>query len=769
MSFDYTTSVKAQRTKVCDSAWFHTVAQSTKVIETNYRIAQAHERKRKGEISESEFNKIKTEQKKQLPVFLFHAHFSDSKRWNASAVPSGLSIFDIDHIPDPEGEWKSISPRAKQLGIVLAHLTPSCEGLRLVFIIPEEIRQAAKHPGEELAQGQKWLAGQLGITDYDECVKDYARCSFAVPEGYIFYIDEERLFNTSTPNYPPPSPPEREGGLNTSSAEQPTLTHKSNHSPLRTEGSGEVLGEVLSPENLRIFSEMLEVSHLTVADLNADGSRHNNLLLLLSKGAARLMPKSQFLACMKHAAPDFYEERDCQDLIDDFYTKYADPNRPMSRALQKVYEDSLKRTNNEAIEIVEESGEKRFHLNIEAMPRALRDTLVTTPEHLRMAVMLGVMPCIMTYIRDVTFKHVDGTVQEPTLQTFVLGPQASGKGAVTRMVNVWAAPMIEHDQRLRDALDKWRQKREIRSANEELPTPPEQALQYTMPTNSKKQVLDQLVALNGGYIYIFAPEADSIVNSNKAGQWSNITDVARMAWDNDRWGMSYANGTTKMAPVRMNQTAMGTIRSFQRMFPLDNIENGLATRSAIVEVPDASFQRLIPYADITPAMESNINQAVVLLSNTHGRMPMPRMSEAVMKWADAKLREAALAADRVMDLFRKRTALMMFRIGVTLYMIEGKESDRIIKLAWQLADYILYEQMKWFGEPLMEMRKNSTVKLYSPRTVSNFDRLKKTFNLDDMQKVFPNKSRNALSCMASYWVRNGYVAKSNNHTWTKNK
>lgn len=762
MSFDYTTSVKAQRTKVCDSAWFHTVAQSTKVIETNYRIAQAHERKRKGEISESEFNKIKTEQKKQLPVFLFHAHFSDSKRWNASAVPSGLSIFDIDHIPDPEGEWKSISPRARQLGIVLAHLTPSCEGLRLVFIIPEEIRQAAKHPGEELAQGQKWLAGQLGITDYDECVKDYARCSFAVPEGYIFYIDEERLFT----NYPPPSPPEREGGLITPVAEQPTLTHKSNHSPLRTEGSGEVLGEVLSPENLRIFSEMLEVSHLTVADLNADGSRHNNLLLLLSKGAARLMPKSQFLACMKHAAPDFYEERDCQDLIDDFYTKYADPNRPMSKALQKVYQDSLKRKGNEQVAIIEESSNK-FELNIEAMPRAMRDTLVTTPEHLRFPVLVSILPCAATYVKNVNFRNIDNTLVEPTLSTFVIGPQASGKGAVTRMMNVWSAPMLEHDKVIREALAEWREKKENRAANEELPPMPKGGMQYLMATISNRELLDQMIAVAPGYVFIYSPEADTVIFSNKSGAWANNSNVKRLAHDNDLWGMSYKNSTTKIVNVRMNMTTMGTLRAFRRMFTDDNIENGLATRTIITEVPAERFARLVPYKTITNEMVKNINAGITTLSSAHGTLEMPRMFEMVNNWADEKLRMAATTDDDILDLFRKRTALIMFRCGSLFYMLEGKETDRIIKLTRQVGDYILYEQCKWFGTPLDEMNKETTVKLYRPQTAGKFEKLKSTFNMEAMQKAFPNKSKHALYNMTCYWVRNGYVVKNSDGSWTK--
>ena len=69
--------------------------------------------------------------------------------------------------------------------ILLVHVTPSLEGLRLVFVIPG---------GMNLADAQKWMSEQLGDKDYDSCVKDLARPSFIVPEDYILFINEEELF-----------------------------------------------------------------------------------------------------------------------------------------------------------------------------------------------------------------------------------------------------------------------------------------------------------------------------------------------------------------------------------------------------------------------------------------------------------------------------------------------------------------------------------------------------------------------------------------------
>ena len=149
-------------------------------------IEEALEAHRRGELTQDEYETRKAQLKKLLPIITFHATFKQGRRKNQDAVPSGLSIYDQDHIADPRSKWASIEPRAQELGIVLAYVSPSLEGLRLVFRMPQ---------GMSLAEAQAWMAQQLGDDQYDACVKDYARCSFAVPREYVLWMDEEKLFS----------------------------------------------------------------------------------------------------------------------------------------------------------------------------------------------------------------------------------------------------------------------------------------------------------------------------------------------------------------------------------------------------------------------------------------------------------------------------------------------------------------------------------------------------------------------------------------------
>ena len=137
--FDYINNIRSHRTVPCTTDILHTVMRSTIVGQTCAEIADCHEKMMRGGMSREDFETKKTELKKRLPAFCFHAHFKNGRRLNAEAEPSGLSILDIDHIKgSPEVFFnEKVKDRTSELGIVLAHKTPSGEGLRLVFVIPQ--------------------------------------------------------------------------------------------------------------------------------------------------------------------------------------------------------------------------------------------------------------------------------------------------------------------------------------------------------------------------------------------------------------------------------------------------------------------------------------------------------------------------------------------------------------------------------------------------------------------------------------------------------
>ena len=187
--FGISNNIRSREVRECTPELFWKAVRSPLVADICAQIADGLEKVRRGEMVKEDYETLKAGLKKRLPIFTPHATFRNGRRLNADAVPSGLSMYDIDHLPNPREYWgmKSEELRMKNVlrFVVLAHITPSTEGLRLFFIIPD---------GMDLAGAQKWMSEQLGDANYDQSVKDLARSSFVVPEDYIIYVDEERLF-----------------------------------------------------------------------------------------------------------------------------------------------------------------------------------------------------------------------------------------------------------------------------------------------------------------------------------------------------------------------------------------------------------------------------------------------------------------------------------------------------------------------------------------------------------------------------------------------
>jgi hypothetical protein len=187
MRFGYSNSIRG-RVVECTPELLSQALDNPATARVCAEIEDALEKVRRGEMSRDDFETLKAQKKKQLPILTPHAMFKSGRRLNSDAVASGLSMYDIDHISDPRGFYEQrIAGREKELGIVMAHVTPSTEGLRLLFIVPQ---------GMTLEEAQQWMSKQLDDYDYDGCVKDLARCSFLVPRSYVVYMDFSVLFRS---------------------------------------------------------------------------------------------------------------------------------------------------------------------------------------------------------------------------------------------------------------------------------------------------------------------------------------------------------------------------------------------------------------------------------------------------------------------------------------------------------------------------------------------------------------------------------------------
>ena len=765
--FDYIQNIRSHHTVPCTADILHTVMRSAIVGQTCAEIADCHEQMLRGEMSREDFGTKKSELKRRLPAFCFHAHFKNGRRLNAEAVPSGLSILDIDHIKgSPEVFFnEKVKDRAKESGIVLAHKTPSGEGLRLVFVIPQ---------GMGLVEGQQWLAQQIGLKEFDEACKDLARCSFAVPEEYVLFIDEEELFKEQPqqPQQPHPQPLSKGEGSDMLQ-DNPAST---NNAPAKTPAEHSTplsLGEGLGVR-LLIFDLCREQAGLKDVDINARGSRHNSLLAILSVGAARLLSEAETMAVAARRMPDFFKEPDCRQLIHDFYAKYHDDSKMMSATVQRINAraEQLAKQQQQSKDdkAQEEEGEKEVteaattqsanvFPDIPPIP-GLKQSLTGVPEQMRMPALCALLPMAASYADDVTFRYCDGREQRLGLMSIVVGEQASGKSVCKDIIDLWRQPMDEDDGQGRRKEDEWKKKRKNRRANERLDPEPEVLIRDVPITISCSTLLKRLKNAQGHTLYSFCSELDTLRKTNGAGSWSSKYDIYRLAFDHDEWGQDYNSDQAEsgMVSVGYNWTILGTYGALGKCFKGENIENGLSSRVIVAEMPDSAFAPMPTFQDRKDRDAQAILEAVNTLRAKHGFIDTPRLRKAIGQWVEDKRQQAMERIDRVMDTYRRRAAVIGMRCGVVACLLSGeKETRHVIDFALMMAEYVLGEQCRLFGDVLRKQYAADSDNTRKSKNRAVFDRLADTFTPHDILALKNDISESTARTIICRWKEAGWI------------
>ena len=103
-----------------------------------------------------------------------------------------------------------------------------------------------------------------------------------------------------------------------------------------TQENGGVATQDASEKNLIAFELFKEAAGLSGMDIDTIGSRHSSLLAIMSAGASRVMGEDELMKVVAKKMPSYYEERDCHQLIHDFYAKYGDSSKPFSRDVIRI-------------------------------------------------------------------------------------------------------------------------------------------------------------------------------------------------------------------------------------------------------------------------------------------------------------------------------------------------------------------------------------------------------------------------------------------------
>lgn len=661
MKFSYFKSVKAARGEECTYELFLQATESAEIKELCEQIAVESDHNKQGEM------------KKRLPIVTWQAFFA-GKRVAKEARPSGLFMLDIDGVDDPFGLWKRICNRREELGIVIAHKTPSTLGLRLVARCLPTL-----HTLEEC---QRWLASEL-MVDYDEVCKDFARSSFLVPYGYFYYIDG-RIWQEE-----PADGTVYAGGINPihNNSDMAVQGTKTNGMDQR-EG---LFGAPTDYEGIPYEKIALEWLESTGGEPR-EGERNTRLYHLATRlryicdfNAARV-----FKVIPRYGLPD----AEVQQLVNSAMS--ATRSMEMPRDLK----DTLARLRKikdlgevEDFDVADITNTARMPL----LPPLFRQWAEIAPDDFKVVTTLCQLPILGTLGSRLRARYLDGMFHSPSFQVSLEAPQASGKSFVKRLVDYELAPMLESDDEQRKLEREYNDRASemkmlnikitVENRDEILGRKPKGIVRYVPATMSITKMLMRMENAKGLHLFAYAEEIDTVLKAFKKG-FSSYSDALRVAFDNGLYGQDYASDNSWSGNIALyyNFLATGTPKAMRRFYP--DVEDGLVSRVLFVTLPDQFGKRMPVWKDFDGKQKQVVDVAIQRLYDISIQggdvqpehvMKMDFVNSALQDWILQQQAEAIRENDRTRDIFCRRAAVVGFRAAMLAWFLYGEKTTPTIR------------------------------------------------------------------------------------------
>ena len=488
---------------------------------------------------------------------------------------------------------------------------------------------------------------------------------------------------------------------------QPGDSHGADAPHIGDSGGNQNAGGLEAREkNLIAFDLFTQAAGLGGMEIDTVGSRHSSLLAIMSAGASRVMEEEELMKVVRVKMPSYYQENDCHQLIHDFYAKYADNTKPMSREVMRVNAlaeqkasqqvNSLQLTGNRADEDYPDPPEMPKKL-----PKLVELLISRTPEIYKPAVAHAIFPLLATHLWKTRFRYIDNVEHEARLMTLLLAGTGAGKSSVNRPID-----FIMEDIRLRDAENlkrekAWKDEMLRKGANKDKRKRPENLIiqeidadmtnpAFVMRTAEAQEhflytslnELDQFDALKGSGNQQFRIMCLAADPGNKYGQ----TRVGTMS-------------ITERVTIRFNWNASTTIQKGQRYFS-KVLTDGPISRINFCTIPEREIGEDMPvYGTYDESYREALRPYIENLNKVTGLIECKEAFQLALKLKDENAEFARLSQDRTFENLSFRANVIAYLKACVLYVANGckwePEIDEFIRWSEQ---YDLYCKMRFFGD-----------------------------------------------------------------------
>ena len=570
---------------------------------------------------------------------------------------------------------------------------------------------------------------------------------------------------------------------------QPAQSGNSNHAddshlgnPGGNHGTGE-LGEA-SEKNLIAFDLFVQSAGLEGMAIDTVGSRHSSLLAIMSAGASRVMSEEELMKVVRTKMPSYYQEDDCHQLIHDFYAKYADSCKPMSRDVIRVNAlaekqaskqvNSLQLTVNRAeqvnsLQLTVNSTEEDYPeppVMPEKLPKLVELLISRTPEIYKPAVAHAIFPPLATHLWQTSFRYIDNVVHEATLSTCLLAGTGAGKSSVNKPISY-----IMEDIRKRDAENlkrekEWKEEMTRKGANKDKRKRPDNLVIQEIDADMTNPAFVMRTAeAQGRFLYTSLNELDQF--DALKGTGNQHFRIMCLASDSDnQYGQTRVgiSSVTERVTIRFNWNASTTIQKGQRYFS-KILTDGPISRINFCTIPEREIGDEMPvFGDYDDAYREGLKPYIENLNNARGLIDCPEAFQLALKLKDENAEFSRLSQDRVYENLSFRANVIAYLKACVLYVANGckwePEIDEFIRWSER---YDLYCKMRFFGDAIK--RANDTGEKSSKRGPSNMlMQLPDEFTYQQVidLRVANGMSQKGTSKMLGNWKDRHYIRAKEN-------
>ena len=523
---------------------------------------------------------------------------------------------------------------------------------------------------------------------------------------------------------------------------QPGDSHGADAPHIGDSGGNQDAGGLGAREkNLIAFDLFTQAAGLGGMEIDTVGSRHSSLLAIMSAGASRVMEEEELMKVVRVKMPSYYQENDCHQLIHDFYAKYADNTKPMSREVMRVNalaeQKASQQVNSLQFKVNRADGNhtvQSSNLQVQStgedypdppeipkkLPKLVELLISRTPEIYKPAVAHAIFPPLATHLWKTRFRYIDNVEHEARLMTLLLAGTGAGKSSVNRPID-----FIMEDIRLRDAENlkrekAWKDEMLRKGANKDKRKRPENLIiqeidadmtnpAFVMRTAEAQEhflytslnELDQFDALKGSGSQQFRIMCLAADPGNKYGQ----TRVGTMS-------------VTERVTIRFNWNASTTIQKGQRYFS-KVLTDGPISRINFCTIPEREIGEDMPvYGTYDESYREALRPYIENLNKVTGLIECKEAFQLALKLKDENAEFARLSQDRTFENLSFRANVIAYLKACVLYVANGckwePEIDEFIRWSEQ---YDLYCKMRFFGD--MIAKENYTAQRSSKRGPQN--------------------------------------------------